>query len=553
MNFKQELSVRLNKALGQKLITEYDIEVPPEKHLGDFALPCFKLSKTLKKSPMQIASLLEQKFDKPDFISNVSIVNGYFNFHIDRNIFCNHILNNISTRKNNHKKGETIIIEFSSPNIAKPFHVGHLCSTVIGDSLARIYDKLGYNVIKINYLGDYGTQFGKLISAYKRWVDLEKLNENPIAELFRIYVKFHEEAKKYPDLEAEGRMYFKKLEQGEPDEMMLWKKFKELSMNGFSKIYERLNVQFDSFDGESFYSDKMDAIVSELETKGLLTLSEGAQVVDLSNYNMPPSIILKSDGATIYATRDITAAIYRKNKYNFDKCLYVVGTPQALHFQQVFKILNLMGYEWSNNCHHIGFAHVRFVDGKMSTREGNVVFLEDVLDEAVNRVKVKMENSFSKGDDINYKSEKIGIGAVKFAFLKAQREKEMAFSWDETLDFNGESGPYIQYSYVRAKSILSKINIVDNNIRADYSLEEEQLLKTIYNFDSVLLEAKEKNEPAVIAKYSYLLSKHFNKFYNACPVAGSEFENQRGKIVELFSKTISECLYLLGIEIVENM
>ena len=555
MDFKEVLAGCLNTALGQEIVKKTDIETPPEEKMGDFAFPCFKLSKTLRKAPPAIAADIAEKLVLPDFIDHTEIAGGYLNFYADKNALCMDMLTSaLSDEQPFKKRDETVIIEYSSPNIAKPFHIGHLCSTVIGDSLSRIYKTLGYDIVRINYLGDYGTQFGKLIAAYKHWGDEQALEQDPIVELFRIYVKFHEEAEKDPALEDEGRMYFKNLEQGNAEEVALWERFKKLSLEKFSEIYNRLGVEFDSYAGESFYSDKMDAVVEELKEKGLLTLSDGAQVVDLEAYNMPPCIILKSDGATIYATRDIAAALYRKKTYNFAKCLYVVGLPQALHFSQFFKVLELMGYEWSRDCRHVGFAHVKFPDGKMSTRGGKVVFLEDVLDEAVRRAREKMEESENtKPDNIDDASEKVGIGAMKFAFLKSSREREILFSWEETLDFNGESGPYVQYTYARAKSILRKCGTAGALSQGDFCREEESVLKTIDGFSQAVLEAAEKNEPSVIARYVCTLAKAFNRFYNACPVAGSAQQEQRCAIVEATAKTIQKSLSLLGIESLEKM
>ncbi|MEG0457355.1 MAG: arginine--tRNA ligase, partial [Oscillospiraceae bacterium] len=366
-------------------------------------------------------------------------------------------------------------------------------------------------------------------------------------------VKFHEESEKDPSLVEEGRMYFKRLEDGCEKEIALWQRFKDFSLEKFNKLYNRLGAQFDSYDGESFYSDKMDVAINTLKEKNLLTLSDGAQVVDLSEENMPPCIILKADGATIYATRDIAAAIYRKKAYDFSKMIYVVGIPQSLHFKQFFKVLNKMGYDWSNDCVHVGFAHVKFADGKMSTRTGQVILLDDVLDEAVKRSREKISETYIEANLIDKTSEIIGIGALKYAFLKAGREKDITFSWDETLDFNGNSGPYVQYSYARAKSILNKTNFLSpNKIKIDCD-EEFELVKNLSLFKDTVIEAAERNEPSVITRYVYNLAKSFNRFYNTCEVIGYKNQSSRLSIVYAFSIIVKKSLYLLGIETPEKM
>ncbi len=557
MDFRTMLADDLRKITGIEAITRDYIEVPPDSSLGDFSMPCFRMAKELRKAPPMIANDIKSSYDacdsKPAYIDSVEAVNGYLNIRISKSVFVKDVIDEVIHTDKDAKRGETVVLDYSSPNIAKPFHIGHLCSTIIGDSLSKIYTALGYDTVRINYLGDYGTQFGKLISAYKRWGDETALNDDPIKELFRIYVKFHDEAEKNPDIEAEGRMYFKRLEDGEAEELALWERFKALSLKKFNEIYARLDVTFDSFNGESFYSDKMEPVVQEIADKGLLVDSEGAKVIDLSEYNMPPCIILKSDGATIYATRDITAAKWRHDNYNFVKCLYVVGLPQALHFAQVFKSLELMGHEWSSGCEHVGFAHVKFADGKMSTRTGHVVLLEEVLDEAVSRVREKMNTDYIDADKVAATAEKVGIGAIKYAFLKSGRERDILFDWDETLDFNGESGPYVQYSYARSKSILKRASGYANVEFDGIGDEEFELTKLLNRYHDILVDAAERNEPSVIAKYAYTVAKAFNKFYNACQVIGSEHEGRLLLLVEASGLTIKRCLNLLGIDAPEQM
>jgi len=557
MDLRTMLGDDLRKITGVEAINRDLIEVPPDTALGDYSMPCFRLAKVMRKAPAMIANDIKAAYDtcedKPAYIDSVEAVNGYLNIRISKSQFVRDIIGEVLDTTPVAKRGETVVLDYSSPNIAKPFHIGHLCSTIIGDSLSKIYGALGYDTVRINYLGDYGTQFGKLISAYKRWGNEEALQSDPIGELFRIYVKFHEEAEKDPAIEAEGRMYFKRLEDGEAEEIALWERFKSLSLKKFNEIYTRLDVTFDSFNGESFYSDKMAPVVKEIEEKGLLTDSDGAKVIDLAEYNMPPCIILKSDGATIYATRDITAAKWRQEHYNFVKCLYVVGLPQALHFAQVFKSLELMGHEWSKGCEHVGFAHVRFAEGKMSTRTGHVVLLEDVLDESVKRVREKMNTDYIDADKVDYTAEKVGIGAIKFAFLKASRERDILFDWDETLDFNGESGPYVQYSYARAQSILKKASGTAAVTFDGIGEEEFELTKLLNKYYDVLAEAADRNEPSVVSKYAYTVAKAFNKFYNACQVIGSEHEGRLLKLVEAAGCTIGRCLGLLGMEALDQM
>ncbi|MEG0664259.1 MAG: arginine--tRNA ligase [Clostridia bacterium] len=562
MDFKKLLSTDISKQLlenenfSQIKLTGDMLETPSESSLGDIALPCFQFAKTLRKSPQIIASELFNFLKSPDYISEIKVAGGYLNFYLNKNFFAKIICEEIFEKQDSsmfNKKEETVIVEYSSPNIAKPFHVGHLCSTLICDSLSKIYKELGYNIVRINYLGDYGTQFGKLIAAYNHWGNEKNLQENPFDELFKIYVKFHEESEKDPSLVEEGRMYFKRLEDGCEKEIALWQRFKDFSLEKFNKLYNRLGAQFDSYDGESFYSDKMDVAINTLKEKNLLTLSDGAQVVDLSEENMPPCIILKADGATIYATRDIAAAIYRKKAYDFSKMIYVVGIPQSLHFKQFFKVLNKMGYDWSNDCVHVGFAHVKFADGKMSTRTGQVILLDDVLDEAVKRSREKISETYIEANLIDKTSEIIGIGALKYAFLKAGREKDITFSWDETLDFNGNSGPYVQYSYARAKSILNKTNFLSpNKIKIDCD-EEFELVKNLSLFKDTVIEAAERNEPSVITRYVYNLAKSFNRFYNTCEVIGYKNQSSRLSIVYAFSIIVKKSLYLLGIETPEKM
>lgn len=539
------------------------IEIPPKSEMGDYAFPCFQLAKVMRKAPNMISAEIAEKINKDGF-EEVKVLGPYVNFFVDKAVFSKDTIETVLGEGDNYGKsnigeGKTVCVEYSSPNIAKPFHVGHLFSTSIGNSLYKLFKEEGYNVVGINHLGDWGTQFGKLISAYKRWVDEEALEKDAIAELLRIYVKFHDEAEKDPSLNDEGRMYFKKLEDGDKEATELWERFRNLSLKEFDRVYDALNVHFDSFAGEAFYNDKMQTIIDELREKDLLVESNGAQVVMLDDYNMPPCIVLKGDGATIYATRDLAAANYRKNKYDFHKCIYVVGSPQALHFKQVFKVLELAGKDWAKDCVHVGFGLVKFPDGGMSTRKGKVILLDELLNEAVSKT---LEVINEKNPNLENKEEvakKIGHGAVLFTYLKNSREKDIIFDWKEILSFEGETGPYVQYSYARANSILEKATDM-NYLNIDYSRlnskEEFELIKTLESFKKNIHLAVEKLEPSVITRYVIEVAKAFNKFYNAHSVLNLddiELKKARLSLVKASLQVIKNGLGLLGIDVVEKM
>ena len=536
------------------------IEIPPKQEMGDFAFPCFQLAKKLRKAPNMIAADLKEKLDIPE-IERVEVLGPYVNFFLNKSIYLEGVVqkvleDQVDYGSSEFGEGKTVIVEYSSPNIAKPFHVGHLFTTVIGNSLSRIFKFQGFHTERINHLGDWGTQFGKLISGYERWVDKEKLQKSPIEELNRIYVKFHEEAEKDPSLDDEARQHFKNLEDGKEYEYNLWKEFRELSLMVFEKVYKELGVEFDSYAGESFYGDKMDEVVDILEEKGILTESNGAKVVMLDDYNMPPTIIKKADGATIYATRDLAAAIYRKRTYDFHKNIYVVGTPQALHFKQVFKTLSLAGFDWADDCVHVGFGLVKFPGKMMSSRKGDVVLLDDLLKEAVVTAEKIIHDKNPNLADKENVARKVGIGAIIFTYLKNSREKDIIFNWDEILSFDGETGPYVQYTYARAKSILRKNEKPE---QADLTLlstqEEFELSKTLEGFGNAVKVAMEKYEPSVITRYVLQVAKDFNKFYNNCQInsAEAELKKARLQLVEATTIVIRNALELLGIETVEEM
>lgn len=562
MDYKKKIAELINSKVDLEVEKiEQLIEIPPRPEMGDYAFPCFQLSKVMRKAPNMIAEELKNQLNSEGF-EKIENLGPYVNFFVDKGEFSKNTIEKILKEKDDYGKsnigeGKTVCVEYSSPNIAKPFHVGHLFTTAIGNALYKMFKAEGYNTVGINHLGDWGTQFGKLISAYKRWVDEEALEKNPIDELLRIYVKFHKEAEKDPSLEDEGRAYFKALESGDEEAHALWKRFRDLSLKEFQRVYDILGVKFDSLAGEAFYNDKMDAVIDMLKEKNLLVESNGAQVVMLEEYNMPPCIILKGDGASIYATRDLAAALYRKKTYDFYKSIYVVGTPQALHFKQVFKVLELAGNEWAKDCVHVGFGLVKFADRKLSTRNGEIVLLDDLLNQSISKTAeiIKDNDSIEDKEDV---AKKIGVGAVIFTYLKNSREKDIVFDWNEILSTEGETGPYVQYAYARAKSILRRAE--DVNAQIDYSKlnskEEFELVKTLESFNKNILFALDKLEPSIVTRYVIEVAKAFNRFYNAHSVLNLEDEvlkATRLKLVEASSQVIKNALELLGIDVVEKM
>lgn len=546
------------------------LATPPDRKMGDIAFPCFKLAKVMRKAPPVIADELLKKIEEntlPDVIDKVASVGGYLNFFLDRSAISKAAVDEISRLgeaygRSNEGSGRTVLVEFSSPNIAKPFHIGHLVSTALGHSIARIYDFLGYNTVRINHLGDWGTQFGKLITAFRLWGDEETIMKDPINELLKIYVRFHEEAEKDPSLEDDARANFRALENGDPEITKLWKLFVDASLKEFNRMYKLLGVNFDSFAGESFYTDKMPEVVDIMREKGILEESDGAMVVRYDDESMPPCIILKSDGTTIYATRDIAAAIYRKRHYDFYKNVYVVGTPQTLHFKQVFGALKKMGFEWADDCVHVGFGYVRFPDKAMSTRHGDVVLLEDVLNEAIAKTKdIITQSPTSKDlDNADLVAEKVGIGAVLYTFLKSSRERDIIFTWKDILDFEGESGPYVQYAYARGRSVLSKADELGIDYEnGDGSLltsdEEYALIRMLTKLQDTVREAGERFEPSIVTRYVTDLAQQFNKFYNTCSVmkAEDELRKARLKLTACTAQCIKTALRLIGVDVVEKM
>ena len=562
MDYKKKIAELINSKVDLEVEKiEQLIEIPPKPEMGDYAFPCFQLSKVMRKAPNMIAEELKNQLSSEGF-EKIENLGPYINFFVDKGEFSKNTIEKILNEKDDYGKsnigeGKTVCVEYSSPNIAKPFHVGHLFTTAIGNALYKMFKAEGYNTVGINHLGDWGTQFGKLISAYKRWVDEEALEKNPIDELLRIYVKFHKEAEKDPSLEDEGRAYFKALESGDEEAHALWKRFRDLSLKEFQRVYDILGVKFDSLAGEAFYNDKMDVVIDMLKEKNLLVESNGAQVVMLEDYNMPPCIILKGDGASIYATRDLAAALYRKKTYDFYKSIYVVGTPQALHFKQVFKVLELAGKDWAKDCIHVGFGLVKFADRKLSTRNGEIVLLDDLLNQSITKTAdiIKDNESIENKEEV---AKKIGVGAVIFTYLKNSREKDIVFDWNEILSTEGETGPYVHYAYARAKSILRRAEAI--NAQIDYSKlnskEEFELVKTLESFNKNILLALDKLEPSIVTRYVIEVAKAFNRFYNAHSVLNLEDEvlkATRLKLVEASSQVIKNALELLGIDVVEKM
>lgn len=537
------------------------IVVPKDSKNGDYSLPCFRFAKISGKSPVAVAQELKDKIALPEGIEKVESLAGYLNFYTDKKVFVKTALEKVLEKKQDYGKsdigkGKTVCIDYSSVNIAKPFHIGHLSSTAIGGALYRIFGFLGYNTVGINHLGDWGTQFGKMLAAYKLWGDAEKVEKGGVAALLELYVRFHKEAENNPELDDLARSWFKKIEDFDEEATTLFNKFKELTLAEAFKVYDRLRIKFDSYAGESFYNDKLDAVVNELEAKGLLRESEGAKVVDLEAYNMPPCIIVKSDGASLYSTRDIAAALYRKKTYDFDKCLYVVAYQQNLHFKQWFKVIELMGYPWAKELEHIAFGMVSLPDGAIKSRAGNVVFLEDVLNRAVEK---SLQVITEKSPDLENKkeiAEQVGVGAVIFSVLYNNRIKDIVFNYDKVLNFDGETGPYVQYTHARCCSVLAKGEFGEEK---DYSAldneESVEVVKLLDTFPDAVREAADKREPCVLSRHIVELAKAYNKFYLAHRIinAPEGAKNVRLMLTSAVRQVIKNGLTLLGMGAPEKM
>lgn len=538
------------------------IEVPPTKEVGDYALPCFRFSKALRKAPNAIALQLKDEFPSIAGISSVEAVGGYLNFKLDRNGFVKETLEKVLSEANygSSKEGEgkTICIDYSSINIAKPFHIGHLSTTVIGAALYRIYKYLGYNVVGINHLGDYGTQFGKLIYAYKKWGDQKVVEEKGLKELTRLYVLYHEEAEKHPEMDDEARAYFKKIETGDEECVKLFNYFKAITLKDIEKIYDLLDVKFDSYAGESFYNDKMEPVVSELREDGLLTESQGAMVVDLEKYDMPPCIVLRSDGASLYATRDLTAAIYRKNTYDFYKCLYVVAYQQNLHFKQIFKVLELMGKPWAKDLVHVAFGMVSLEDGTMSTRKGHVVLLEDVLQRCYEKALSIIDEKNPNLENKEETARAVGVGAAVFGMLYNNKIKDVVFSYDKVLNFDGETAPYCQYTAARTNSVLQKGKDVKKDFdwsKISVNDDEFALCSVLETFPEQVKNAGEKYEPCYVTRFAVDLAKAYNKFYFDHKIISEDEDVSayRLALTKATQKALKSALSLIGVKSPEKM
>ncbi len=544
------------------------IEVPADSKMGDYAFPCFKLAKLLRKAPPLIAKSIAEQIEADEIFEKVESVNAYVNMFISRDAFIGDVVREVIAKgdafgSSDIGAGRKVIVEYSSPNIAKPFHIGHIRSTVIGNSIYKIYNFLGYDTFRINHLGDYGTQFGKMICAYRRWGNKQDVIDEPIKTLLGYYTKFHVEVETHPELDDEAREIFARLEKGEPEEVELWQWFRDESLKEFTRVYKMLGIEFDSYNGESFYSDKMPRFVEELKAKGLLEESQGAQIVNLEEYGMSPALITKSDGSTLYITRDIAAAVYRKETYDFYKNLYIVASQQNLHFQQWIKILELMGYEWANDCVHIPFGLVSLEEGTMSTRHGRVVFLEDVLNRAVDETRKIIKEKGVATDNIDETAKQVGIGAVIFQELSNNRIKDYVFSWDKVLDFNGETGPYVQYTYARAASLmrradagaLAKAQAGDIDVTYIKSDAAYELVKLLEAFPAVVAEAAAKYEPSVVTRHIVDIAQSFNRFYHDEHIIVENIEEQAAKLalVQAAKNTIKNGLGLLGIQCPERM
>jgi len=566
-NFKQIIAKQISKTIeiNAKELEGY-IETPKDSKNGDYAFPCFRLAKELRKAPPAIASEIKEKLEPVEEIEKVEVAGGYLNFFINKSTLAEEVLGEISKTEQYGKsivgEGKNIVIDYSAPNIAKPFHIGHLRSTVIGGALYNIYKYLGYNVTGVNHLGDYGTQFGKLIEGYKMWGEEYDIEKDPINELTKIYIRINEACKNDEQILENCRNNFKKLEDGDSYCVEIWKKFRELSLQEFQKVYDLLGSKFDSWNGESFYSDKMPEVIDLLQKTGKLVESQGAKIIDLEDKGInTPCIIEKSNGSTTYATRDLAAILYRARTYDFDKALYVTSYEQVLHFKQVFEVAKLLGLDekYTNGLEHVSFGMVLLPEGKMSTREGNIIKLEELLNEAISRAKEIIEQ---KNPDLENKEEvakKVGIGAVIFNDMSASRIKDEVFDWNTILNFQGETGPYIQYTYVRTKSVLEKAgylpkieNVKIDNLSDEYSMA---ILKLIYNFEDILIQVTDKNEPSMLARYLIELAKAYSSFYNENKIIVDDkyVQDARVYLTYAVSQVLKQGANLLGIEMPEKM
>ena len=560
-----EIASALDIAFGNAPLSADEIagllELPPDSAMGDYAFPCFKLARSLRKAPPMIAGELV-KVINADFLSRVEAVGGYLNFFIDKALYASSVIGEVLDKGKKYGSsdmgaGKTICIDYSSINIAKRFHIGHLSTTALGNALYKIYSFLGYKCVGINHLGDWGTQFGKMIAAYKHWGSREMVEQGGVQALSDLYVKFHAEAEKDPSLEDEGRAWFKKIETGDEEAISIWQWFKDLTLKDANRVYDMLGVKFDSYAGEAFYMDKMGPVIEELREKKLLKESDGAYVVDLEEYGMPPCLIIKSDGATLYTTRDLAAAFYRKKTYDFTKCLYVVAYQQSLHFRQLFKVIELMGHEWAKDMEHVEFGMVSYEGQALSTRHGHVIYLEDLLNRSIEKARAIIDEKSPNLDDKDGVARKVGIGAVVFFALSAGRIKDIDFWWDRALNFEGETGPYVQYTYARCCSVLGKApaNLPD----ADYSTlddaEAQDIVRLLEQFPELVKEAAQRNEPSLITRYTVDLAQAYNKFYYEHRILDCEPATSAARIAitKAVRNVIGTGLTLIGVEPTEKM
>lgn len=568
IDFKEEIAKKIAEVvqLDKNELMQY-IEIPPNAELGDYAFPCFKLAKTLRKAPPMIATEIKENIAiDGKIIEKIDVVGGYLNIYINKETLIKTTLGEVASKKeeygsSNLGDGKNIVIEYSSPNIAKPFHIGHLRTTVIGGALYKIYKFLGYNVIGINYLGDWGMQFGKVLAGLNLWGNEYDFENNKIQSLLNIYVRFCKEEKNNSELTELARECFKKLEEKDEEALKKWEWIRNVSIENYNKTYSLLNIHFDEYRGEAYYNDKMEAVVKELNAKGLLKDSQGAKIVDLEEYNMPPCIIITSAGTTIYATRDITAFIDRVKSFDFEKMIYVVGGEQKLHFEQFFKVLELMGYgDYVKKSIHVSFGLVVDKTGeKIGTRKGNSVFLEDILNESIEKVKVIINEKNPNLENKEEIARKVGVGAIIFNDLSNSRIKDEIFDWDTILNFQGETGPYMQYIYVRTKGLLEKAGYIPDfeNIDCKYLNEKQaiEIVKLIYQFEATIKNAAEKNEPSIIARYLIDLAQAFSNFYNEYKVItdNKELQDARLFITLAVGQVLKTGAELLGIEMPDKM
>ncbi len=569
MDFKlsiaNEIIAAAERALGGAGLQSAEIaaalEIPPNTEMGDYAFPCFKLSKALRKPPMMISDALAAEIHA-DYLSRVESVKGYLNFFIDRATYAEKVVEAVldqgeSYGSDNSGAGKTVVLDYSSINIAKRFHIGHLSTTMIGNALYKLYKFFGWNAVGVNHLGDWGTQFGKMIAAYKRWGDHDTVAAGGVDEMVKLYVRFNAEAKENEALNDEGRAWFKKIEDGDPEALEIFNWFKSVTLKDAERVYDMLGVKFDSYAGESFYNDKMQPIIDDLRAKNLLKEDQGAQIVDLEPYGMPPALILRSDGATLYITRDLAAAKYRQDTYHFDKSLYVVAYQQDLHFRQLFKVLELMGYDWYKNCEHVAFGMVSFESQTLSTREGRVVYLEDLLYTAISKARRIIEEKSPELENKNAVARQVGVGAVVFFVLYNNRIKDIDFYWDRALNFDGETGPYVMYTHARCCSVLRKAGECD--AKPDFTAladpEAQDVVRLLEQFPEVLRAALQKNEPSMVTRFSVDLAQAYNKFYYERKVMVDDMGVRAARLMltRAARQTIAKALELIGLEAPERM